>query len=113
IMHILRIEAPAPWLPNALSCVFEVAVDAENAQIEHVELKDAMMAVTRRRKSSRDDIYKWVDDRSEQPLHRLDVSGMVWGMGRWFDAAVERAKVFRWIDLKYNRFSFDVNQQKD
>lgn len=112
IIHNLQIQAPAPWLPSSLSCVFKVVVDAENVQIEHVELKDAMMAVTRRTKSTTPEAYRWAQARSEHPLHRLDVNGMVWGTGRWFNAAVERARVFRWIDLKYNRLPPDVNAQK-
>ncbi|EXJ55821.1 hypothetical protein A1O7_08752 [Cladophialophora yegresii CBS 114405] len=113
IVHRLKVEAPSPWLPNALFCVFEVAIDAENAQIEHVALNEVMLAVTRRTKSNKAEIYRWVNDRLEHPLHRLDVSGMVWGMGRWFNAAVERAKVFRWIDLKYKRFQLDAAGQID
>ncbi|ETI21380.1 hypothetical protein G647_07727 [Cladophialophora carrionii CBS 160.54] len=113
IIHRLKVEAPPPWLPNALFCVFEVAIDAENAQIEHVELNEVMLAVTRRTKSNKAEIYRWVHDRLEHPLHRLDVSGLVWGMGRWFNAAVERAKVFRWIDLKYKRLQSDVTGQVD
>ncbi|KIW64400.1 hypothetical protein PV04_09335 [Phialophora macrospora] len=113
IIHRVKVEAPPPWLPNALTCVFEVAIDAENAQIEHVELSEVMLAVTRRTKSTKSEIYKWVHDRLEHPLHRLDVSGLVWGMGRWFNAAVERAKVFRWIDLKYKRSRHHAGGQID
>ncbi|KAJ9604422.1 hypothetical protein H2200_011258 [Cladophialophora chaetospira] len=113
ILHILQIQAPSPWLPNALSCAFEVTVDAENVQIENIELKDAMMAVTRRTKSTRAEIYRWVYERLEDPLHRLDVSGMIWAMGRWFNAAVERSKAFHWINLEYNRSPSKSSGQKD
>jgi hypothetical protein len=113
IIHRVKVEAPPPWLPNALTCLFEVVIDAENAQIEHVELKEVMLAVTRRTKSTKSEIYRWVHDRLDHPLHRLDVSGLVWGMGRWFSAAVERAKIFRWIDLKYKGSKLDAESQID
>jgi hypothetical protein len=113
IMHNLKVEAPSPWLPNALSCVFKVTVDAEKVQIERVELKEALMAVTRRSKSTEAEISAWVHRRLAHPLHHFDVSGMIWGMGRWFNAAIERARVFQWMDLKYNRFTFTEGDQNE
>ena len=112
IIYNLSVDAAAPWLRNALSCVFEVTVDAGNVQIEQVALKDAMMAVTRRSNSNEAEISSWVHGRIEHPLHRFDVSGMIWGMGRWFNAAIERAKVFRWMDIQYNRYPISDKDKK-
>ena len=113
IMHVLRVEAPPPWLPNAFSCTFDVTVDAENVQVESIEIRESMMAVTRRAKSKAAGIQTWAQDRSQNALHALDVGGMIGGIGRWFDAAVERAKVYHWIDQKYNRVAFSKNDQND
>ncbi|KIW33633.1 uncharacterized protein PV07_00469 [Cladophialophora immunda] len=112
MIHSLKLEAPPPWYPDAFSCAFEVVVDAENVQIEHVELKE-VMSRARRTKTTRAEIFKWVNDRLEHPLHRLDVSGLIWGIGRWFTAAVERAKVFQWLDNKYNTPSSNQGQQHE
>ncbi|OAP62956.1 hypothetical protein AYL99_02183 [Fonsecaea erecta] len=112
IIHLLILEAPSPWLPDAFSCAFEVVVDAENAQVEHVELKE-VMSRARRTKKTKIEIFKWVNDRLENPLHRLDVGGLIWGIGRWFNAAVERARVFQWLDIKYNRPSSDEGHQNE
>jgi len=107
---MLTIEAPPPWLPNALSCTFEVTVDAENVQIEQVELKKAIVASALRTESG---IHKWMHDRINHPLHGLDVGGLVWGVGQWFNAAVERAKILRWIDLEFNQAPQKGNKQRD
>ncbi|KIW90745.1 uncharacterized protein Z519_08528 [Cladophialophora bantiana CBS 173.52] len=112
IIHLLKVEAPPPWPPDALSCVFEVVVDAQTATVEHVDLKEAM-GRARRTKSTKTEIYKWVNDRLEHPLHRLDVGGLIWGIGRWFNAAVERAKIFHWMNIKYNRSSAHVEHQNE
>ncbi|OAG44837.1 hypothetical protein AYO21_00799 [Fonsecaea monophora] len=113
IVHLLTIEAPPPWLPDALSCAFEVVVDAENVQVEHIELKE-VMSRARRTKTTKAEIFKWVNGRLEHPLHRLDVGGLIWGIGRWFNAAIERAKVFQWLDIKYNSsLSDDEHQVKE
>ncbi|KIY03886.1 uncharacterized protein Z520_00577 [Fonsecaea multimorphosa CBS 102226] len=112
IIHVLKIEAPPQWLPDAFSCVFEVVVDAKHAQVEHVELKE-VMSRARLTRTAKGEIFKWVNDRLEHPLHRLDVGGLIWGIGRWFSAAVERAQVFQWLDIKYNRSSSDESQRNE
>lgn len=110
MIYFLRIAAPPPWLPNALSCVFEVAVDAEDVRVEDIRTNEAM-SVGHRTKSTRAEIYKWVNDRLDHPLHRLDVGGIIWGMGRWFGAAIERARIFQRLDRKYNKLEEETEEQ--
>ena len=113
IIHTIRVEAPPPWLPNALSCIFDVMVDAENVQVEGIEIRDSTMAVTRRTRPTASRIQTWAQIRTQSPLYGLDVGGMIGGIGRWFDAAVERAKVYHWIDQEYNRAALGKDDQND
>ncbi|KIX04323.1 uncharacterized protein Z518_05190 [Rhinocladiella mackenziei CBS 650.93] len=104
IIHFLAIDAPPPWLPNVLACEFEVIVDAEDVRVESVRMEEAITD-KRRGNSTKPGIYKWIRDRLQHPLHCLDVGGVIWGMGRWFSAMVERAKVFQRLEKVYRNSS--------
>ncbi|EXJ84561.1 hypothetical protein A1O3_05230 [Capronia epimyces CBS 606.96] len=93
-IHYLTIMAPPPWLPGVFEHSFEVVTDTEAVRVEHVRLRD-MMTDKPRAKSTMTGITKWIHDRMDDPLHCLDVGGMIWGVGRYFAATIERAKVFR------------------
>ena len=112
VVHTLQVEAPQPWPPDVLSFAVDVLVDAERVQVEQVELKAGTNKV-RRPNTTKVGIYRWASERLDHPLHGLDVSGVIWGMGQWFNAAVERGKVFLWMDLKYNRPTMENEEQKD
>lgn len=102
IVHCITAAAPAPWLPNTFSCVLEVVVDASDVRVEELRLKDEVTGI-RRAKSTKAEIYHWLNLRLKKPLHQLDVGGAVWGMGRWFAAAIERAKVFHRLDKLHGK----------
>jgi len=71
-----------------------------------------VMTEKRRAKSSTTGIYSWANQRLEDPLHALDVGGVIWGMGRWFGAAVERAGIFHRLDMQYNQSSASTENGK-
>jgi hypothetical protein len=110
IIHTLVLEAPSPWLPNTLTVAFKVTVDAESAHVTQVQLCETDVGTSRRSRShNQNELSGWINARLEHPVHKFDVSGLVWAIGRWFDAAIERAKVFTWIDKKYNNTDDDAD----
>jgi len=114
LVHILTISAPAPWLPNVFACAFRVVVDAEIRQVEHAQMKD-FMHDNRPYKTPRRGIYRWASERLQDRQDRLciqhfDLAGVIWGMGKWFAATVERAKIFRRLDVRYNKSSSASNE---
>ncbi|KIV86826.1 hypothetical protein PV11_02411 [Exophiala sideris] len=102
LFHDLRIRAPHPWPMHVFAFALGVVVDVESGRCVRVELKDA-----RSTRPSKTGILKWASERLQKRpdslgVHQFDVGGTIWGMGKWFEAAVERAKVFRQLDLQYN-----------
>ncbi|EXJ94266.1 hypothetical protein A1O1_02659 [Capronia coronata CBS 617.96] len=109
-VHTLTVTAPPPWLPAVFACMFEVVIDTEDVKVEQIRRAD-MVVDTRRPKLKTTGIHKWLHGRMEDPLHRLDVGGMLWGIGKYFAAAVERAKTFHRVDVLYkNTESGDLDQ---
>lgn len=100
-IHLLTITAPPPWLPDVFACRLEVVVDTEEVRVEHVGMAD-ILTDKRRTSSTMLGVHKWLSDRLKDPLHCLDVGGMVGGIGRYFAATIERAKIFQQLDKQFD-----------
>ncbi|KIW11800.1 hypothetical protein PV08_09072 [Exophiala spinifera] len=105
LLHNVTAAAPPPWLPNTFACTFNVVVDTETGHVENTRMQDSLRE-HQPAKAPRRGFFKWAEQRLQsQPgrldIHRLDVAGVIWGMGKWFSATIERAKVFRHLDLQY------------
>ncbi|KAL2418579.1 hypothetical protein ABEF91_004163 [Exophiala dermatitidis] len=98
-VHYLTVTAPPPWLPDVFSFSFEVVVDTENVAVEHLQLLGR--SEKRGPSSTMTSISQWLSARLENPLHRRDVGGLIWAIGKYFGVMVERAKVFRRLDTFY------------
>jgi len=99
-LQILTLSAPPPWPPQMFSAVFEVLTDAVDARIESVKLKQprrGSWSATHHKP-----LYNWIYSRLEDPLHKLDIGTIVWGMGRYFDECITRAKSLHRLDCLYN-----------
>lgn len=96
IVHSLTLTAPPPWPAHAAIFTFEVTVDAEDARVERVSRKRT--AAHPRGSGRPTGIHRWVSQRLDHPLHWRDVGGIVWGLGQWFSASVERARIFHQLD---------------
>jgi len=105
VVHTLGLTAPPPWPVHAFAFAFEVVVDAEDARVEKVSR--VYTPAHRSRKGLTLGIHKWLRQRLDHPLHQLDVGGVVWGLGQWFAASTERAKILRQLYLQYNSTSTD------
>lgn len=110
IIHLLTVTAPPPWRPNFFTCTLEVTVDPEEVQVDNVRMRDVKLD---RRRPSKTGLYAWATQRLDNPLHALDAGGMIWGIGRWFGAAVERAIIFHRLDTRYNMPSSNRPAAKD
>ncbi|KAK5041975.1 hypothetical protein LTR13_001780 [Exophiala sideris] len=96
LFYDLRVRAPHPWPMHVFAFALGVVVDVESGRCVEVELKDARSTRPSLSRGSKTGILKWA-------------SGTIWGMGKWFEAAVERAKVFRLLDLQYNMSVHDAD----
>ncbi|KAI1615076.1 hypothetical protein EDD37DRAFT_649922 [Exophiala viscosa] len=105
--HDLKVRAPAPWPVSVFAFALGVVVDIESGQVKKVKLNDDRRNRPPLGKGARTGILKWASERIQpRPdslrVHQFDVGGTIWGIGKWFEAAVERAKTFRLLDLQYN-----------
>lgn len=113
-LHALTLSAPPPFPSHVFGAEIEVLVDAEDEAVKSVRVKRLGRSVPqlkygkrRRQTGSNKDadsawmktsLGRWVTRRlASGSLHALDVGGLVCGIGRWWDGAVDRARL--WAEM--------------
>ena len=104
IIHYISLAAPSPWPSNIFSANFEVITDAEDARVEKVIWVDSLKGHSQAL-GIQDELHTWILDRLKSELHRLDIGGLIWGVGQYFIASIERAKTFRALASEYKAVS--------
>lgn len=114
IIHHVSLTAPSPWPSNIFSANFEVITDAEDARVEKVIWVDSLKG-HRQALGIQDELHTWIQNRLKSELHRLDIGGLIWGVGQYFIASIERTKTFRALARKYKAVSdgFEGDEEDD
>jgi hypothetical protein len=96
-IHILELSAPPPWPAHIFGVTVKVAVSVEEKEVKHVEVAKI------RPGTGHQWLRDWVKRRleGERSLHRYDVGGLVWGVGRWWEECITRAKGWRRLDEEF------------
>jgi hypothetical protein len=96
-IHVLELWAPEPWPAHVFATTIRVTIDVEEKQVKHVEM------VKMRPGTAHQWLLDWVKRRlaGESSLHRYDVGGLVWGIGRWWEGCVKRAKAWRSLEERF------------
>jgi hypothetical protein len=100
VVHQVLVAAPPPWSSDLFRAKFEVVTDAEDACVEKITWVDTLKG-HRQAAGIQDEIHDWIKERLGSELHRRDLSGLIWGLGQYFDASVARARAFRTLKKNY------------
>ena len=100
-IHALELLAPEPWPAHIFGARIKVTVDVEEKQVRDVEV------VKMRPEMGHQGLREWVEKRLEvgNGLHRYDVGGLVWGIGRWWEECVKRAEEWKKLEGRLNNKS--------
>ncbi|KAL4994791.1 hypothetical protein BDV10DRAFT_175971 [Aspergillus recurvatus] len=87
--HQITLSAPRPFPPK----VYKIEVSYEtNPETQSIVSLAASVDGT-----TLDYLQQWINKRLETPLGRLDVSGLCWGINRYWEALVSRAQIWAQI----------------
>lgn len=139
--HTLDLSAPKPFPAHVFGATVEVLVDAEEEAVRSIAVKrlgrgvpKMVVAVSQKSKNGKPkrktagfdqtldrawqktQLGKWIVRRLEPgSLHALDVGGLIWGIGRWWDAAVGRARLWARVRrmLSSKAATADENDEDD
>jgi hypothetical protein len=100
-IHVLELLAPEPWPAHIFGATIKVTVDVEEKQVRVVEVVKLRLGMGHQA------LREWIEKRLEvgDGLHRYDVGGLVWGMGRWWEECVARARGWRKLEERFHNKS--------
>jgi hypothetical protein len=98
-IHTITVSSPKPYPAHLFGGEIEVHSNPNTQQTESV----AMVTWHGNSSSQHAVLRSWVEERLNSHLHNKDVSGLIWGMGSYWDLCVKRAGV--WVALTTGKLS--------
>lgn len=96
--HILTFSVPAPFPPELYSITLVYETDFYNQALVSVSAPEAG------NRSMPQYLRRWINSRLENTLLKSDVSGLCWGINRYWEAAVSRAYVWSQLEDRHAAF---------
>ncbi|OQD68534.1 hypothetical protein PENDEC_c034G06110 [Penicillium decumbens] len=107
--HTLTFTAPSPF-PSSLynvSVVYET--NPETHSLTSVSVPNGNDSKKRR---VPEPLRQWIDTRLANPLLKLDVATLCWGINRYWEASVSRAQLWAQVEQKHGK-GMPAHDQKD
>lgn len=97
--HNLTFTAPHPFRPSLYSISVEYESDPETQSLTAVSVPDSKED---RNSNIPQVLRRWIDTRLANPLLKLDVSSLCWGINRYWEAAVLRAQIWTKLEKQHS-----------
>ncbi|KAJ5170534.1 uncharacterized protein N7500_003317 [Penicillium coprophilum] len=98
--HTLTFSPPSPFPAGSYNVTIVYETNPETQSL--VSLSVPTGSDSKKRKVP-EALRRWIDARLDNPLLKLDVATLCWGINRYWESAITRARLWAHIDLKYNR----------
>ncbi|PWY69834.1 hypothetical protein BO94DRAFT_550732 [Aspergillus sclerotioniger CBS 115572] len=96
--HTLKFYAPPPFPSIRYKASVTCDVNPVTRTLVSISVPPQADAVESR---IPEDLHRWIDTRLANPLLRLDVTGLCWGINRYWEAMVSRAKLWSHIEEQH------------
>ncbi|EHA27548.1 hypothetical protein ASPNIDRAFT_41483 [Aspergillus niger ATCC 1015] len=93
--HTLQFSAPSPFPSNRYKAFVTCDVNPETQSLVSISSASQMTEEDAR---TPEDLRRWIDARLANPLLKLDVTGLCWGINRYWEAMVSRAEL--WLHME-------------
>ncbi|KAE8350704.1 hypothetical protein BDV28DRAFT_150689 [Aspergillus coremiiformis] len=93
--HVLKLSAPSPFPSRLLDISINCETNSETQSILSISVPlDSERQVP---------VYlrQWIDSRLASPLLKLDLAGLCWGINRYWEAAISRAKLWSRLEDQF------------
>ncbi|GKZ39791.1 hypothetical protein AbraIFM66950_001221 [Aspergillus brasiliensis] len=92
--HTLKFSAPSPFPSNRYKVSITCDVNPETQTVVSISASQEKGEYAR----TPEDLRRWIDTRLANPLLKLDVTGLCWGINRYWEAMVSRAEL--WLHME-------------
>lgn len=94
-VHTMTISAPPPWPAHIFEAAFKVTADIQDHRVLGVNLDSLRPQIGHKQ------LREWIQARLTSSLHKLDVGGLIWGVGSWWNACIKRAQIWAILEKEY------------
>ncbi|CAG8140012.1 unnamed protein product [Penicillium salamii] len=95
--HTLTFSPPPPFPASIYNVTVVYEADPETQCLTSLSVPTA----DSKKRKIPEPLRRWIDSRLENPLLRLDVATLCWGINRYWEVTVARARLWAHIDHKY------------
>lgn len=96
--HTLAFSPPSPFPASLYNVTVVYETNPETQSLTSVSVPTG--SDSKKRKAP-ETLRRWIDTRLENPLLKLDVATLCWGINRYWESAITRARLWAHIDHKY------------
>ncbi|KAB8258886.1 hypothetical protein BDV32DRAFT_139300 [Aspergillus pseudonomiae] len=93
--HTLELSTPRPFPSRHLHLAINYETDPETQSVLSISVP---MGIDNKVPIS---LRQWIESRLANPLLKLDVSGLCWGIQRYWEASISRAKLWSRLEGQY------------
>lgn len=97
--HDLTFTAPSPFPPGVYGISISYESDPETQSLTAVSIPDSKEDPNSNIPGC---LRRWIDSRLANPLLRLDVSSVCWGINRYWEAALSRAQIWTTLERQHS-----------
>ncbi|KAB8201556.1 hypothetical protein BDV34DRAFT_216225 [Aspergillus parasiticus] len=93
--HTLELSAPWPFPSRQLRLSINYETDPETQSVLSISVPMVI--------ENKTPVYlrQWIESRLANPLLKLDLSGLCWGINRYWEASISRAKLWSRLEFQY------------
>ncbi|OJJ33150.1 hypothetical protein ASPWEDRAFT_53189 [Aspergillus wentii DTO 134E9] len=95
--HNLTLASPPPFPPTFYNVSIVYETNPETQSINSIYVPTSSESA---KTNIPEVLQRWVNARLENPLMKLDVSGLCWGINRYWEATISRAQI--WLQIESN-----------
>lgn len=108
--HTLTFVAPSPFPSNLynVSVVYET-----NPETQSVTSLSVPTGSDSKKRKVPETLRRWVDSRLANPLLKLDVATLCWGINRYWETSVSRAQLWAQVDHKHGAGASKTGRKPD
>ncbi|KAJ5747971.1 uncharacterized protein N7511_009667 [Penicillium nucicola] len=106
--HSLTFSAPSPFPSSIYNATVVYETSPETQTVVSVSVPTGSDSKKRKTPEA---LRQWIDTRLENPLLKLDVPTLCWGINRYWECSVTRAHLWAHIDHKYGPRALRGNKE--
>ncbi|KAL1865990.1 hypothetical protein Plec18167_009240 [Paecilomyces lecythidis] len=93
--HELILSAPHPYPQHIYRVPITLKTNPDTQSVTSI-------SVSKKTAQLPPQIHRWVDSRLSSPLLKLDISGLCWGLNRYWEATLSRAQLWARLQSRYH-----------